>query len=49
MRTRTEVIVNMDVKARSRGGNLLRWGEKITHGLTCNLTTPPFWGTLSQD
>ena len=28
MRTRTEIIVNMDVKARSRGGNLLRWGEK---------------------
>ena len=28
MRTRTEIIVNMDVKARSRRGNLLRWGEK---------------------
>ena len=28
MCTRTEIIVNMNVKARSRRGNLLRWGEK---------------------
>ena len=37
------LIVYMEVKAPSNGGNLLRWVKKITHGLTCNLTTPPSW------
>ena len=46
------LIFNMEVKAPSGGGNLLRWGEKnnLWYNMqSVNLKTPPSWGARSQD